>query len=190
MNSPAPDHDAEAIVVPLPSPQGFRADVQRMVDFGARLPGYRGHDDFCAWMRSELVAAGLELIDCDEYTYDRWQPERVAQEVLGAGEPEPTTVATTYVRSASTSKDGVTGPLVDLGTMPTGSLFDALGGRLHLQRPARRRPRPPQGVDGALQDRRCAARRQPRAAGGGAGAAAQGRPPDPRGAAQDRLTAR
>jgi hypothetical protein len=28
--------------VPLPTPETIRADVQRMVDFGPRLPGTRG----------------------------------------------------------------------------------------------------------------------------------------------------
>jgi hypothetical protein len=31
--------NADASVVPLPSPGSIRADVQRMVDFGPRLPG-------------------------------------------------------------------------------------------------------------------------------------------------------
>jgi hypothetical protein len=53
--------------VPLPSPETIRADVQRMVDFGPRLPGYEGHDRFCTWLVDEFVAAGLELLPCDEY---------------------------------------------------------------------------------------------------------------------------
>ena len=51
--------------VPLPSPETIRADVQRMVDFGPRLPGYEGHDRFCTWLVDEFVAAGLELLPCD-----------------------------------------------------------------------------------------------------------------------------
>jgi hypothetical protein len=39
---------AESSLVSLPSPETIRADVQRMVDFGPRLPGYEGHDRFCA----------------------------------------------------------------------------------------------------------------------------------------------
>jgi hypothetical protein len=42
--------------VPLPSPATIRADVQRMVDFGPQLPGYEGHDRFCAWLVDEFVS--------------------------------------------------------------------------------------------------------------------------------------
>jgi len=97
---------ADASLVPLPSPQAIRADVQRMVDLGPRQPGYEGHDHFCAWLVDELVAAGLEMLPCDEYRYDCWRPERFGREILdgaGAGTIE---VATTSVRSAGTPPEG------------------------------------------------------------------------------------
>ena len=47
-------------VVPLPTAEQVRADVQRMVDFGPRLTGYPGHDEFCTWVEDETRAAGLE----------------------------------------------------------------------------------------------------------------------------------
>ena len=69
-------------VVPLPSPARVRADYQRMVDFGPRLPGYVEHDRFCDWLEEQFVRAGLELIPCDEYEYDRWRPRRLGLELL------------------------------------------------------------------------------------------------------------
>jgi hypothetical protein len=47
-------------VVPLPTPEQVRAEVQEMVDFGPRLTGYPGHDEFCTWVEDEMRAAGFE----------------------------------------------------------------------------------------------------------------------------------
>jgi hypothetical protein len=102
-------------VVPLPSPARVRADYQRMVDFGPRLPGYVEHDRFCDWLEDQFVSAGLELIPCDEYEYDRWRPRSFALEVLDGGSPGSVRVATSIVRSKGTSPDGVVGPLVQDG---------------------------------------------------------------------------
>ena len=99
----------------LPSPARVRADYQRMVDFGPRLPGYVEHDRFCDWLEDEFVSTGLELIPCDEYEYDRWRPERFALEVLDGAAPGAVRVATSFVRSKGTPPDGVVGPLVQDG---------------------------------------------------------------------------
>jgi hypothetical protein len=116
------------MTAPVPSPETIRADVQRMVDFGPRLPGYDGHDRFCAWLVDEFVAAGLDLLPCDEYRYDCWRPKAFGLEILDGTAAGPVDVATTYVRSASTPPDGVAGPLVYAGTMPTPGLGTALSG--------------------------------------------------------------
>jgi len=55
----------DAPVVPLPDVEQVRAEVQRMVDFGPRLTGYPGHDEFCAWVEDEMRAAGLEIAPYD-----------------------------------------------------------------------------------------------------------------------------
>jgi hypothetical protein len=102
-------------VVALPSARRIRADYQRMVDFGPRLPGYVEHDQFCDWLEDEFVAAGLELIPCDEYEYHRWRPKRLGLEVLDGPSPGRVKVATSFVRSAGTPADGVVGPLVNDG---------------------------------------------------------------------------
>ncbi len=104
--------------MPLPTAEELQAEVQAMVDLGARLTGAEPHDRFCAWVERELTAAGLHLLAPDEYAYDRWLAERVALEVTGDGGSGPVEVAFAYVRSASTPADGVTGPLLHLGGMP------------------------------------------------------------------------
>ena len=98
-----------------------------MVDLGARLTGTEAHERFCAWLETELTAAGLELLPPDEYHYDRWLTERIALEVFDGDEARPIEVATAYVRSASTPPEGITGPLVFLGAMPLGP-FAVRGG--------------------------------------------------------------
>ena len=45
-------------VVPLPSPARVRADYQRMVDFGPRLPGYVEHHRFCDWLEDGFWRPG------------------------------------------------------------------------------------------------------------------------------------
>ena len=104
-----------ARVVPLPSAARIRADYQRMVDFGPRLPGYVEHDRFCDWLEERFVKAGLQLVPCDEYEYDRWRPGRLGLEVLDGASPGSVRVATSFVRAAGTPAGGVVGPLVHEG---------------------------------------------------------------------------
>jgi hypothetical protein len=89
-----------------------------MVDLGARLTGTEAHDRFCTWLENEMAAAGLELLPPDEYRYDRWLAERIALDVFDGDEVRPVEVATAYVRSASTPREGITGPLVFVGAIP------------------------------------------------------------------------
>jgi hypothetical protein len=98
-------------VVPLPSAAAFRRDVERMVDFGPRLPGYAAHNAYCDWLEDEFVKAGLELDACDEYSYDRWQLQGYSLDVLDGPSPGPIRVAFPYVRSADTGPRGISAPL-------------------------------------------------------------------------------
>jgi hypothetical protein len=98
-------------VVPLPSAAQLGRDIQRMVDFGPRLPGYAAHNAYCDWLEDEFVKAGLELETCDEYPYDRWQLEGYTLDVLGGRSPHPIRVAFPYVRSAGTGPRGIVAPL-------------------------------------------------------------------------------
>ncbi len=101
----------ERPVVPLPSARRFRTEVQRMVDFGPRLPGYAAHNAYCDWLEDEFVAAGLELLPADEFAYDRWQLGTYSLAVLDGPIPGPLRVAFPYVRCAQTGPQGITAPL-------------------------------------------------------------------------------
>ncbi len=95
-------------VVPLPSADQVKADYQRMVDFGPRLPGYEEHLEFCDWVEDEFVRAGLALLPTDQIRYRRWRPGAMSLDVAGTRY----TPATSYVRAPGTPAEGVTGPLV------------------------------------------------------------------------------
>ena len=69
-------------VVRLPSAAQFRAEVQRMVDFGPRLPGSLAHNAYVDWVEHEFVKAGLELLPAYEYPYRTWQPKSSRLEIL------------------------------------------------------------------------------------------------------------
>jgi len=100
-------------VVSLPSAKQVRADYQRMVDFGPRLPGYPEHNAYCDWIEDEFVKAGLELLPSDEFRYRRWRPDpaSLSLEVEGAKYDVPTI----FVRVPGTPAEGVSGPLVKEG---------------------------------------------------------------------------
>jgi hypothetical protein len=100
--------------VPLPSAAEVRADYQRMVDFGPRLPGYEEHLEFCDWIEDEFVKAGLELLPTDQIPYRRWRPGATSLEI-GGKTYDP---ATTYVRVPGTPPGGITAPLILEGDGP------------------------------------------------------------------------
>jgi hypothetical protein len=102
----------DGTVVPLPTAEQIRAAVQRMVDFGPRLTGYPGHDEFCAWVEREMRAAGLQIAAYDVYGYDCYRTGDFSLEVLDGSASRPVDVSTFYVRSVGTPPEGVTGPLV------------------------------------------------------------------------------
>lgn len=97
--------------VPLPNARQVRADYQRMVDFGPRLPGYEEHLEFCDWIEDEFVKAGLELRPTDQIPYRRWRPGAISLKV-GNQDFDP---ATSYVRVPGTPPEGLTAPLVIAG---------------------------------------------------------------------------
>lgn len=108
--------------IPLPSPEQVRADFQTMVDFGPRLTGSASHNRYIQWLEREFVKAGLELLPCDVYETSRWSADQVALDLLEGAGAGPVTVASYFPRSLQTPPQGVTGPLVYGGTLPTLSL--------------------------------------------------------------------
>jgi len=55
-SSPIGPDDGAA--VSLPNAAQVRAEVQQMVDFGPRLTGYPGHDQFCTWIERAPLGGG------------------------------------------------------------------------------------------------------------------------------------
>jgi hypothetical protein len=117
-------------IVPLPSPARVRADNQRMVDFGPRLTGSPGHHRFIGWLQDELVDAGASLLPCDDYEYERWSVGRFGLDVLDGPTAGKVKVASYYTRGKETPEEGVAGPLVYGGTLPTPDLSAADVGTL------------------------------------------------------------
>lgn len=100
--------------VALPDARQVKADYQRMVDFGPRLPGYEEHLEFCNWIEDEFVKAGLELLPTDQIPYRRWRPGKMSLRV-GTTDFDP---ATTYVRVPGTPAEGITAPMMLAGDGP------------------------------------------------------------------------
>ena len=113
-------------VVPLPTADQIRADIQRMVDLGPRLSGYPAHDEFCQWIEDEMRAAGLNIAPYDVYDYDCYRTGEFGLELLDGDAAGTIDVATSYVRSVGTPSAGVTGPLVIAADFPTTNVLEAL----------------------------------------------------------------
>ena len=103
--------------VALPNAAQVFADNKRMVDFGPRLTGSKAHDDYVAWLEDEFVKAGLELLPCDNYAYERWSAQTVSLDAAG-----PIKVSAPYTRCAETGPEGIDAPLVYGGVLPTPSI--------------------------------------------------------------------
>lgn len=124
--------------VPLPTAETVRGDYQRMVDFGARLPGHANHIRYVESMASDFEEIGLRIDPCESYAYTRWDPHKFGLEIETQSGTQSVPKLAYYVRSAPTPKGGVSGPLYyggsitvdgpdELGSVPKGSIvvFDA-----------------------------------------------------------------
>jgi hypothetical protein len=92
---------------------------QRLVDFGTRYTGSRGHDRFVEWLAARFEAVPGLRLHTDRLTFHRWLARDYGLTIrqpatLGASGPVPVTYY--YPYSGTTSRAGVTGRLVDLGT--------------------------------------------------------------------------
>ena len=117
-----------ATPVPLPSPEQILGDVQRMVAFGPRLTGSDPHNRYIEWLEQEFSDAGLSLLDCDQYQTERWLAEDVALDIVAGSGKGAARVGAYYPRSQETAVNGVEGPLVYAGTLPSPGLSVGPGG--------------------------------------------------------------
>lgn len=120
-------------VVPLPTAEQIRRDYQLMVDFGPRLPGHPNHVRWVEWMAKQFVDAGLQLGPCESFVYRRWDPLKLALDIVDGSSIQSVANVAHYVRCKPTAAEGVSGPLVyggkitaqgfaELGELPKGSI--------------------------------------------------------------------
>ena len=101
---------------------------EQLVRFGTRYTGSRGHDAFVGWLTEQMSAVPGFKLRTDRLTFNRWLARDFALRIrvpatVGRSGPVPLTYY--YPYSGQTPRGGVTGKLVDLGTLPTGSSYTA-----------------------------------------------------------------
>lgn len=106
-------------IVPLPGAERIRRDFTRMVEFGPRLTASHEHERYIGWLEDRFDRAGLQLLDCDGYTTERWLAQDFGLRLVDGPHAGPARIATYYPRSQETTAQGVTGPLVYGGTAPS-----------------------------------------------------------------------
>ena len=92
---------------------------ERLVRFGTRYTGSRGHAGYVDWLASQLGDVPGLTVRTDRLTFHRWLARHYALRVrvpaaVGASGPVPLTYY--YPYSGQTPPYGVTAKLVDLGT--------------------------------------------------------------------------
>ncbi len=118
---------------------------EQLVRFGTRYTGSPGHAAYVGWLTEQLSAVPGFHLRSDRLTFNRWLARSFALRVrvpaaVGRSGPVPLTYYFPY--SGQTSPQGVTGTLVDLGTIPpsgagyTAAFWAPAKGRIALVRTA------------------------------------------------------
>ena len=83
-------------------------DMNKMNAFGGgdRLTGTRGQRDYCAWLKDEIRAMGIDVVS-KEYRFDRWEAQEWSLTVDG----QPVAVSSPFHYSGLTGEAGVTAKL-------------------------------------------------------------------------------
>ena len=112
---------ASAATVPpgMPSPAEVWDWQRKLVGFGTRYTGSAGHKDFVDWLAERFAAVPGFRLRTDRLTFDRWLAKHWSLSIeqpatVGPSGPVPLTYY--YPYSGTTTRSGVTGKLVDLGT--------------------------------------------------------------------------
>ena len=103
----------------LPSADRMWRWQRRLVGFGTRYTGSRGHDGFVSWLGNRFEAVPGMRLHTDRLTFHRWLARDyglAVQRPATAGPSGPVPVTYYYPYSGTTGRNGVTGRLVDLGT--------------------------------------------------------------------------
>ncbi len=133
----APRAGAAALAGPAVRPAGMPslAEVwrweQRLVRFGTRYTGSRGHAAYVGWLTERLSAVPGFTVRTDRLTFNRWLARDFALRVrvpATVGQSGPVPLTSYFPYSGQTPRGGVTGKLVDLGMLPpAGALTQGSG---------------------------------------------------------------
>lgn len=91
----------------LDSEETMRKEIEIMNGFGSRATGSKGHQEFIAWLKQQLIDMGLSIYS-DPYTFERWEEKRSALKV----NQEDIPVSSAYPYSGETDENGITGELI------------------------------------------------------------------------------
>ncbi|HVV74829.1 MAG TPA: hypothetical protein VHC43_02260 [Mycobacteriales bacterium] len=115
----AAHHPAEDL---LPTAQECRRDNERMVDFGPRYTGSKSHNAYLDWLHESVERLGGHVLPYDHKPCNLWLARKTGLTVLDGAAAGPVRVASYYPRGGHTARDGVVGPLLYAGSIPTPSL--------------------------------------------------------------------
>ncbi len=120
--------DAAARSTGMPSLAEVWRWEQQLVRFGTRYTGSRGHAAYVDWLTERLSAVPGFALRTDRLTFNRWLARDFTLRVdvpaaVGRSGPVPLTYYFPY--SGQTPPGGVTGRLVDLGTVPPAAGYTA-----------------------------------------------------------------
>jgi hypothetical protein len=82
-------------------------EIDTMNAFGNRATGTKGHQEFIAWIKSQLNQMGME-VHSDIYTFDRWEEKRSAFFL----NQEEIQISSVYPYSGETDSRGISSELV------------------------------------------------------------------------------
>ena len=97
----------------LKSKEEILGEMQHMNDFGTRLTGSQGHNDFIAWLKDEVQRMGYQTFS-DLYSFDRWEEQRSSITIHRIKGDETVEVSNAWPYSGETGPLGVTGEVVEL----------------------------------------------------------------------------
>lgn len=103
----------------MPSPDEVWRWQHELVGFGTRYTGSAGHKAFVDWLDDQFRQIPGFRLHRDRHLFHRWLAGRYSLAVSADGTPDsarPVPVTYYYPYSGTTSRAGVSGPLVDLGT--------------------------------------------------------------------------
>lgn len=92
------------------NPKKVDEDMNTMNSFGIRLTGTDAQNEFCEWIKAQIIKFGLD-VNVTPYTFKRWQCKDCSLVVAG----KDVHVSSPFPYSGLTGENGVSGKLVVVG---------------------------------------------------------------------------